>query len=95
MQHAKNLQTPPPKKTVDSHQKKERRWKNYVKLQGYCLFNFQQVKLIEDEWFSFLKFIKFIHSAWLATWLSKKTPHPPTVETVKNEFFQANHTLLK
>ena len=32
------------------------RWKNYVNLQEYCLFIFWKVKLIEDEWFSFLKF---------------------------------------
>ena len=38
----------------------------YVKLQEYSLLIFWQVKLIEDEWFSFLKFIKLIHSAGLA-----------------------------
>ena len=49
-----NLQAKSLKKSVDSHQKKEKRWKNYVKLEEYCLFIFPQVKLIEDEWFSFL-----------------------------------------
>ena len=54
-----NLQAKSLKKSVDSCQKKEKRWKNYVKLQKYCLFIFPQAKLIEDEWFSVLKFMGF------------------------------------
>ena len=79
------------KKSVDSHQKKER-WKNYVKLQEYCLFIFWQGKFIEDEWFTFLKFVKLIHSAGLASWLSKKNTLPKVV-TVKNQFFQDHHAI--
>ena len=49
----------------------------YVKLQEYSLFILWQVKLIEDEWFSFLKFIKLIHCAGSAVTISSfKTTTP-------------------
>ena len=68
----------------------------YVKLQEYLLFIFWQLKLIEDVWFSFYKFITLILSARSAVKISFfKTTTPPKVETVENQFFQDHHTLPK
>ena len=56
MQHAKhtgwifkNISKIPPKE--------REKMKELCKVKECCLFIFQQVKLIEDEWFSFLKFM--------------------------------------
>ena len=50
----------------------------YVLLQEYLLFIIQRVKLIEDEWFSFLKLTKFIHSAGSAVKISSFKTTAPT-----------------
>ena len=85
-----NLQAKSLKKISRFPPKERKKMEELCKVTRILLFILWQVKLIEDGWFSFLKFIKLIHSAGLASWFSKKKekPHPPKVDTVKISSFK-------
>ena len=69
---------------VDSCQKKEKRWYelHVCKVTIIFIIYLLTSKVIADEGFSFLKFIKLIHSiGWAVKSVLWRPPHPPKVET--------------